>query len=400
MRDVPFDDYPNNPIAAQACADLNNLSYVRSHNSIFPYPVTPQNLFRGQIVPGDGSVQGPYVSQFLMQPTFMGVQPITQQVVRMLSVSEGGADYLTDPAEYLRVESGFPPSFSLQYDSTFRHMRMARDLNAYTHVDALHQAYWVACLVLAEIGCPVNPGNPYNNSLTQHGFGTFGTQAGGPVDAKGSVPEMATRALKAAWFHKWVVNLRQRPEEIGALLHARLTNQHPMPQAALALHSDLLHSAVLPIIHSTYGSYLLPQAFPEGAPAHPCYPTGHGTVGGACITALKFFFDGDQPIRPLLQAAGSDVMVPSDDGLTLVPYAGNDRDNLTVNGELSKLAWNVTIGHGILAGIHFRSSSYYSILLGEQVGIAALKDRANSYAEPFTISITKFDGRRVTFSNQ
>ena len=400
MRDVPFESYASNPIAAQACADLNNLSYVRSHGSQFPYPVTPQNLFRGQIVPGDANVQGPYLSQFLMQPTFMGVQPMNQQMVRFLSVGEGGADYLTDPTEYLRVESGFPPSYSLQFDATARHMRMARDLNAYTHVDALHQAYFVACLVLAEIGCPVNPGNPYNNSLTQHGFGTFGTQAGGPVDAKGTVPEMATRALKAAWFHKWVVNLRQRPEEIAALLHARLTNQHPMPQAALALHPDLLHSAVLPIIHSTYGSYLLPQAFPEGAPAHPCYPTGHGTVGGACITAIKFFFDGDQPIRPLLQAAGSDVMVPSDDGLSLVPYAGADRDNLTVNGELSKLAWNITIGHGILAGIHFRSSSYYSILLGEQVGIAALKDRANSYAEPFTISITKFDGKKVTFSNQ
>ena len=401
MRDVPFEDYPNSAIAAQACADLNNMSYIRSRNNIeFPYPVTPQNLFRGQIVPGDGSVQGPYISQFLMQPTFMGAQPMTQQMNRYLSVSEGGADYLTDPAEYLRVESGFPPSFSLRSDPVYRHIRMGRDLTAYTHVDALHQAYFVACLVLAEIGCPVNPGNPYNGSLTQHGFGTFGTQAGGPIDAKGTVPEMATRALKAAWFHKWVVNLRQRPEEIGALLQARLTNQRPMPQAALALHSDLLHSAVLPIIHSLYGTYMLPQAFPEGAPAHPCYPTGHGTVGGACITAIKFFFDGNQPIRPLLQAADSDVMVSSDDGLSLVPYTGPDRDTLTVNGELSKLAWNLTAGHGIHAGIHFRSSSYYSILLGEQVAISALNDRANSYAEPFTISISKFDGKKVTFSNQ
>jgi len=399
MRDVHFEDYSSSPLAAQACSDLNKLSYVKSHGSQYPYPVTPQNLFRGQIVRGDGNVQGPFVSQFLMQPTFMGVQPMTQQMRRFLSVSEGGADYLTDPHEYLRVESGFPPSFSLQYDPVYRFMRMGRDLNAYTHVDALHQAYFVACLVLAEIGCPVNPGNPYNGSLTQHGFHTFGTQAGGPIDAKGTVPEMATRALKAAWFHKWVVNLRQRPEEIGALLQARLTNQHPMPQAALTLHPDLLNSAVLPIIHSAYGTYMLPQAFPEGAPAHPCYPTGHGTVGGACITAIKFFFDGSQPIRPLLQAADSDVMVPSEDGLSLVPYTGADRDSLTVNGELSKLAWNITTGHGIHAGIHFRSSSYYSVLLGEQVGLAALSDRANSYAEPFTINITKFDGTTATISN-
>ena len=400
MRDVHFEDYPSSSLAVQACADLNNLSYVRQHNSIYPYPVTPQNLFRGQIVPGDGSVQGPYLSQLLMQPSFMGVQPMSQQMVRFLSVSEGGADYLTDPVEYLNVESGFPPSFSLQYDPVYRHMRMGRDLNAYTHVDALHQAYFVACLVLAEIGTPVNPGNPYNGSLTQHGFGTFGTQAGGPIDAKGTVPEMATRALKAAWFHKWVVNLRQRPEEIGALLQARMTNQHPMPQAAAALHHDLLNSAVLPIIHGQYGTYMLPQAFPEGAPAHPCYPTGHGTVAGACISAIKFFFDCSQPIRPLLLAAGSDVMVPTADGLSLTPYTGSDRDSLTINGELSKLAWNISAGHGIHAGIHFRSSTYYSILLGEQVGISVLNDRANSYAEPFTIHITKFDGTRATISNQ
>jgi len=51
-------------------------------------------------------------------------------------------------------------------------------------------------------------------------------------------------------------------------------------------------------------------------------------------------------------------------------------------------------GHGIHAGIHFRSSSLYSILLGEQVGLAVLQDRARGYNEPFTIHITKFDGPR------
>jgi hypothetical protein len=50
------------------------------------------------------------------------------------------------------------------------------------------------------------------------------------------------------------------------------------------------------------------------------------------------------------------------------------------------------LGHGIHAGIHFRSSSYWSILLGEQVALSVLSDRAKSYNEPFTIKITKFDG--------
>ena len=394
MRDVNFTDYANSPLAAQAAADLNKLSYVKSNGSQFPYPVTPQNLFRGQFTPGDGNVQGPYLSQFLLQPTFLGAQPLTQQLQRFLSVSEGGADYMTTVDEYQAVQNGQVPVRPLAFDSMFRFLRMGRDMAAYTHVDALHQAYFVASLVLLGIGAPPNPGNPYIGSKTEHGFGTLG----GP-DIIGTIPEMATRALKASWFHKWIVNLRMRPEEYGALVQANITHSHPVPQAAGALHSDVFNSAAIGIIKSQYGSYLLPQAFPEGAPAHPCYPTGHGTVGGACIAALKFFFDGSQKIRPLLQAAGSDVMVPSADGLSLVPYTGADRDSLTINGELAKLGFNITIGHGIHAGIHFRSSSYWSLILGEQVGISVLKDRAAGYNEPFRIKITKFDGTTATVSN-
>src|SRR5205085_2776533 len=162
---------------------------------------------------------------------------------------------------------------------------------------------------------------------------------GGP-DAAGTIAGMATRALKAAWFHKWIKDLRMRPEEYGGLIHARKTGASPMPQAAAALHADAPNSAAPPIIHSTYGSYLPPQAFPEGSPTHPCYPTGHGTVGGACITALKFFFNGAQKIRPLLTNAGRDVYVPSADGLSLNTYGGADAGSLDINGELNKLAYN------------------------------------------------------------
>jgi hypothetical protein len=396
MRDVNFTDYPTSSPAAQACADLNNLSYLPStQNNEFPYPVTPQNLFRGQFVPGDLSLQGPYLSQFLIQPTYMGTLPLPAQYLRFLAVNEGGADFMTDPTEYQHVQNGGVPNFHLSYDPTYRFLRMGRDLAAYTRVDVLYQAYLTSFLVLTGIGAPLNPDNPYSGSRTEHGFGTLDRQ-----DAPGTLAEMATRSLKAAWYHKWVVNLRMRPEEYGALLHANLTQQSPMPQAAAALHPDVLNSAVLPIIRAGYGSYLLPQAFPEGSPTHPCYPTGHGSVGGACITALKFFFDGSQRLRPLLQGAGSDVCVPSADGLSLIPYMGADADNLTVNGELAKLGWNISLGHGIHAGIHFRSSSYYSLLLGEQTALSVLQDRAVCYNEPFTINLTKFDGTTAAISNQ
>ncbi len=123
-------------------------------------------------------------------------------------------------------------------------------------------------------------------------------------------------------------------------------------------------------------------------------------MAGACITALKFFFDSGQKIRPLLTGAGRDVYEPSTDGLSLNTYTGADSNSLDINGELNKLAYNVSFGHGIHAGIHFRSSTYWSILLGEQVALSVLRDRAASYNEPFTINITKLDGTPATITNQ
>lgn len=391
LRDVNFTDYAGNATAIAAANELNGLTYINSTaNNEYPTPVTPQNLFRGRIVAGDGNVQGPYLSQFLLHPTTFGALPLSM----MFKVFSPNQNFMTSVAEYINVENGFPPSGSLAFDPTLRFLRNGRDLASYTHVDVLHETYFLAFLLLLNLNAPLNPGNPYIGSKTEHGFGTLDA-----ADCSATLPEMATRALKAAWFHKWIVNLRQRPEDYGALVHAKLTNRSPLPQAAAHLHADVLNSQAVARTFSQFGTYLLPQAFPEGAPTHPCYPTGHGTVAGACITALKFFFDGSKKIQPLLQAAGTDVMQPSEDGLSLVPYTGTDAANLTINGELSKLAFNISFGHGIHAGIHFRSSTRASILLGEQVGISVLSDRAVGYNEPFTINITKFDGTTQSFVN-
>ena len=397
LADVPFTEYPTDPLVASAVADMNKLSFLKSGNQNFeyPFPVTPGNLFRGQFVPCDGNVLGPYISQFMVQPTFFGAQPLTQQYQTFLPLVDGGSDYMTSVDEYQLVQNGGDSGRHLSFDKNFRFIRSGRDLAAYTHVDVLYQGYFTAFLVLAGIGTPPNPGNPYIGSRTEKAF----CPLGGP-DAAATLAEMATRALKGVWFHKWIKDMRMRPEEYGALVHANLTNSHPFPQAAGALHMDVLNSAALPLIYSKYGTYLLPQAFPEGSPTHPCYPTGHGTVGGACITALKFFFDGSQKIRPLLTHAGRDAVMPSTDGLSLLPYTGADGDSLDINGELNKLAHNISFGHGIHAGIHFRSSTFWSILLGEQIALSILRDRARSHNEPFSINITKFDGTTATITNR
>jgi hypothetical protein len=392
LRDMPFRDYPTNAMVENAVADMNSLSFVNNAaNNQMPRPVTAQNLFRGQFTAGDGNVLGPYISQFMVQPTYYGAQFLDQRYQTYMP----GQEFLTNVADFQSVQNGGDTGLSISIDPTPRHIRNGRDLTAYTRVDVLYQAYFTAFLVLSAIGAPQNPGNPYIGSHTQKGFGTLG----GP-DAAGLFGEMATRALKAAWYHKWIKDMRQRPEEVAGLVHARKTGISPMPQAAAALHNDVLNSDALARTFSTYGTYLLPQPFPEGSPTHPCYPTGHGTVGGACITLLKFFFKGSEKLQPLLQAAGHDLYEASADGTSLSVYTGADAGALDINGELTKLAYNVTFGHGIHAGIHFRSSSYWSLLLGEQVALALLQDRAKSYNEPFTISLKKFDGTTATISNQ
>ena len=396
LADVPFTEYATNELVGQAVSDMNNMSFLSSPaNNQFPYPVTRQNLFRGQFVPGDGNLKGPYLSQFMIQPTFFGSQPINQQHKVFLPVGGGGRNYLTSVNEYQLVQNGGDSRLPIRYDSTARYLRNGRDLAAYTRVDVAYQPYLVAFLVLSNLGAAPNPRSPYIRSLSEKPFATLGG-----ADAATTLSEMATRALKAAWFHKWIKDMRMRPEEYGALVHARKTNASPMPQAAAALSNDVLNSAAMSVTLSNYGTYLLPQAFPEGSPTHPCYPTGHGAVGGACITALKFFFNGNQKIRPLLTAAGRDVYEPSSDGLSLNTHSSEARHILDINGELNKLAYNVSFGHGIHAGIHFRSSSYWSILLGEQVALSVLQDRAKSYNEPFTIEIKKFDGTTATITNQ
>jgi hypothetical protein len=77
--------------------------------------------------------------------------------------------------------------------------------------------------------------------------------------------------MKAAWYHKWLVHRRLRPEEAGGRIHHHLTGTATYP-----LHPKLTDSAVLARLYTRYGSYLCPQAYPEGCSTHPAYPGGHG----------------------------------------------------------------------------------------------------------------------------
>jgi hypothetical protein len=377
LRDVAFTDYASNSTAILAAMELSRMpTYAGPRDD--HGKVTPDLLFRGAY---PGETLGPYVSQFMVLPTSFGAQPLTQQLTTYTS----GVDYMADATTFQQVQNGIDTGLGVQVDPLLRFLHDGRGLGGYTRVDVLFQAYFVAFLVLNTLGAPRNPGNPYVSSTKQNGFGTFG----GP-DFAASITAVARPALNNVWYQKWLVHLRHRPESGGAIVRQILTgNGHTLMGH---VNDNVLNSRAVQTSFNQFGDYFLCMAYPEGSPTHPAYPTGHGTVAGACITVLKFFFDGNFVIP--------NPMVSSSDGLSLLPYAGGDAGQLTVNGELNKLAHNVSFGHGILDGVHWRSDSDSSIQLGEAVAISVLQDRAQTYREPFTVNLTKIDGTTATISNQ
>ena len=118
---------------------------------------------------------------------------------------------------------------------------------------------------------------------------------------------------------------------------------------------------------------------------HPAYGAGHATVAGACVTILKAYFDHG---FPLTDALGG-VWEPMDDGssLQVVP----DAPTLTVEGELNKLASNISIGRD-WAGVHYYTDYIESIRMGEEIALGVLEEQKLTYRENFTMTVPLFNG--------
>ena len=163
LRDVSFVDYASDPTAIQAARELSSMPTYAGPRDNSGH-VTPDLLFRGTY-PGD--TLGPYCSQFMFTPTSFGAQPLSQKMTCYVS----GVDYMTDPITFQQVQNGISTGLSVQLDPLPRYLRNGRDMGAFTRVDVLFQAYFVAFLVLNTIAAPRNPGNPYVGSTKQNGFG-------------------------------------------------------------------------------------------------------------------------------------------------------------------------------------------------------------------------------------
>jgi hypothetical protein len=372
-RDVPFADYGTSPVTQAAVQELNQLSAFRG--PAISGKIAPGSLFRGNVV---GGLDGPFISQFFWQPV-----PVNSTIVEQkFRVGASGIDYLTPYDEWLVLQTGVPPFRAWTADPQLRYLFNGRSLAEWVHYDFLYEAFHNAALILLNQGPEtvlnvnpyLNPTNPYKYAKVETGFGTFG----GPhiCCLLGAACEAA---LFAAWYQKWLVHRRTRPEEFGGRVHQTKTGKAGYP-----VHPDLLNCAALQAVYSANGTYLLPQAYAEGCPLHPSYPSGHATVSGACATMLKAFFDETLIMTNCVQA--------SSDGLSLAAF---DHVALTVGGEINKLAFNVAMGRDF-AGIHYRSDAEAGLRLGEDVAIAMLQDLANTLTEDFVgFQFSRLDGAPV-----
>jgi hypothetical protein len=365
-RDVPFLEYSTNSLIMEAASELSTFSDFRGPKT--DGKVTTDTLFRGD-TPGD--LTGPYISQFLWKDIPFGSTTIPQQYRTTCE----GSDHMTSYEEWLPIQNGSTAVAPL-FDPTPRYIRNGRDLGEYVHQDFSFQSPLSACLILLSYGKrALDESNPYLSSATQGGFITFG----GPhiLDL---VTKVGRAALEAAWFQKFLVHRRLRPEEFGGRVH-----NHLMGDASYPINSELLDSKIISKVFNKFGSYLLPMAYPEGCPTHPAFPAGHAAVAGAGATVLKAFFNEQFEIPNPVTA--------SSDGLSLLPFSG---EPLTVGGELNKFATNISLGRDT-AGVHWRSDGVEGMKLGEAVAISILRDYRSTYNEKFSgFSFTKFDGTSIT----
>lgn len=352
-RDFPFKNYSTNPIIAAASYEMANLSD-------FHGPTTAANLFRGI---WEGDQTGPYISQFLYKDIPYGRKVVNQKY----NGYQAGVNFMTHPTEWLAIQNGANPTAAVTTTAE-RYMLTGRDLAAYVHKDFTYQAFQNAALILLGMGNSViDDGNPYKTAIKQ---GAFIDQ--GAPEILDMVARAGNAGLRAAWFQKWNVHRRLRPEAYGGLA---------MNNPGI-LHSEFKNSNAVAAVNLLYGTKLLPMAYPEGSPTHPAYPAGHATISGACATILKAFFKEDALIPSPVQ--------PNNTGSVLQAYPGN----LTVGGEINKLASNISIGRD-WAGVHYRSDGTDGMLLGEEVGISILRDWKAAHPEQPAMTLKKFNGEVI-----
>ena len=141
----------------------------------------------------------------------------------------------------------------------------------------------------------------------------------------------------------------------------------------MTLPVQLMKNPVLDEIYEKYGTYLLPQAWPEGSEVNPSYMQTKGALISAQVTILKAWYNGDFMFPKTYEASKDGVFLNE---LTV---------KVTVNDELDKFASNCAFLCNA-SGVHYRSDAK-SLKLGETIAINVLQEytRRNQNSVKFTI---------------
>ena len=119
----------------------------------------------------------------------------------------------------------------------------------------------------------------------------------------------------------------------------------------------------------------------------PAPPRESGRRTGALATILKAFLDESTPIENPVQVSAN--------GSSLVAYTGADNTQMTVGGELNKLAGNIALFRNA-AGVHWRSDYAESLPLDEAVAIALLQEMSLGFNEDDAyFQLTRLDGQKI-----
>jgi hypothetical protein len=368
--DVPFETYEASPLIQAAVSDLNAFSHPLGSNP--RGKITSGTLFRGETA---GDLIGPHISQFLWLDVPYGIKTIDQRY-RFPSRNQ---HFLTDFPAWLACQRGAEPAAKLEFDPKPRYICSYRELAEFVHQDFSFQTYVNAALIALRFGAQaLSPTNPYLGSKTQFGDITFGNK-----NLLSMVAQAALLGQKGAYYHKWLVHRRLRPECFAGRIEVHLSGLKSYDVSPEILHCDGIGR-----IKAAHGNALLPTAFPEGCPTHPSYPAAHATNAGACATILKAFLNEDFPIpRPVVATA---------DGTDVVPWRGQP---LTLGNEINKLAGNIALGRDA-AGVHYRSDSINGLFVGEEQALGLLCDYSRTYNERFDgFILSTFRGDKVRISN-
>jgi hypothetical protein len=368
--DVPFQNYEASPLIAAALSDLNAFSHPLGSSSAGK--IASGTLFRGVTV---GDLIGPYISQFLWLEIPYGIKIIDQRY----RFPGRNQYFLTEFPEWIACQRGAEPAAKLQFDSNPRYICSNRELAEYVHQDFSFQSYLNAALIMLRLGGEaLSPTNPYRGSRTQFGDITFGNK-----NILSLIVQASLLGQKGAYYHKWLVHRRLRPECFAGRIEVQLSGRK-----SYDIDSAVLNCDAVTRVKAMYGTRLLPAAFPEGCPTHPSYPAAHAANAGACATILKAFFNEEYPVPHPVEATV--------DGSDLALWKGQP---LTLGKEINKLASNIALGRDA-AGVHYRSDSINGLFVGEEQALGLLCDYSRTYNERFDgFVLSTFSGNKVSVVN-